>query len=66
MTLIQGETVNALGTTVHQIAAPDVLVQEVVAKLRSLGGTEPQELTGREENIVFSLPKELRLVDVSE
>ena len=26
MTLIQGETVNALGTTVHQIAAPDVLV----------------------------------------
>ena len=47
-------------------SAPDVLVQEVVAKLRSLGGTEPQELTGREENIVFSLPKELRLVDVSE
>lgn len=47
-------------------SAPDVLVQEVVAKLRSLGGTEPQELTGREENIVFSLPKELRLVDVGE
>ncbi len=47
-------------------SAPDVLVQEVVAKLRSLGGAEPQELTGREENIVFSLPKELRLVDVSE
>jgi 4-hydroxy-3-methylbut-2-enyl diphosphate reductase len=26
-----------------------------------LGGEEPEEVSGREENIVFSMPKELRI-----
>ncbi len=46
-------------------SAPDVLVQNVLQRLKSLGGEEAVELTGREENIVFEVPKELRL-DVRE
>ncbi len=42
-------------------SAPEVLVNEVVARLRELGGEEPQEVSGREENIVFSMPRELRI-----
>jgi 4-hydroxy-3-methylbut-2-enyl diphosphate reductase len=41
-------------------SAPEVLVKEVVEKLKSLGGQMEQELKGREEHIVFALPKELR------
>lgn len=42
-------------------SAPDVLVQEVISRLKILGGKEVHELSGREENIVFEVPKELRL-----
>ncbi|WP_369984708.1 4-hydroxy-3-methylbut-2-enyl diphosphate reductase [Thalassolituus sp.] len=52
--------VKAVGITAGA-SAPDVLVREVVDKLVSLGGDEPEELQGREENVVFSLPKELRM-----
>jgi 4-hydroxy-3-methylbut-2-enyl diphosphate reductase len=41
-------------------SAPEVLVQGVVAQLVSFGATPPQELKGVEENVSFSLPKELR------
>lgn len=41
-------------------SAPEILVKEVVAKLESLGGKTVQELPGREEHIMFALPKELR------
>ncbi|MCE0490514.1 4-hydroxy-3-methylbut-2-enyl diphosphate reductase [Pantoea sp. Mb-10] len=44
-------------------SAPDILVQQVVERLRELGGEAAVELIGREENIVFEVPKELR-VDV--
>jgi 4-hydroxy-3-methylbut-2-enyl diphosphate reductase len=57
------EGISAVGVTAGA-SAPDVLVKEVVAKLESLGGSQPEELKGREENVVFTLPKELRLVDV--
>ena len=40
-------------------SAPEVLVQEVIAKLQSWGATPAREMQGRPENIVFSLPKEL-------
>jgi 4-hydroxy-3-methylbut-2-enyl diphosphate reductase len=56
--------IKAVGVTAGA-SAPDVLVKEVVAKLESLGGSQPEELKGREENVVFSLPKELRMMDVS-
>ncbi|MDD3762724.1 MAG: 4-hydroxy-3-methylbut-2-enyl diphosphate reductase [Nevskiales bacterium] len=41
-------------------SAPEILVQEVVSRLRALGGDVSTELPGREENIVFSLPPSLR------
>ena len=41
-------------------SAPEELVRRVVARLRELGGHEPEELAGREENIRFSLPRGLR------
>jgi 4-hydroxy-3-methylbut-2-en-1-yl diphosphate reductase len=43
-------------------SAPEVLVQGVIAKLQALGGGVVTELDGEPENIVFALPKELRLV----
>jgi 4-hydroxy-3-methylbut-2-enyl diphosphate reductase len=40
-------------------SAPEVLVQEVIARLRSWGAAPAKEMQGRTENIIFSLPKEL-------
>ena len=45
--------------------APDFLVQTFFTRLQELGGGEAVPLEGREENIVFEVPKELR-VDVRE
>lgn len=42
-------------------SAPEVLVQQVVERLREICHKEPEELEGVEENIVFSMPKELRI-----
>jgi len=50
---------NAIGITAGA-SAPEVLVQEVIERLQQLGAELPQEMAGREENIRFSLPKELR------
>ena len=41
-------------------SAPEVLVQQVIARLKELGGTEARELAGREEHVVFALPPALR------
>tara|TARA_B110001452_G_C15035625_1_gene361770 strand:- start:71 stop:691 length:621 start_codon:yes stop_codon:yes gene_type:complete len=41
-------------------SAPDVLVKQVIETLKSLGGHEVIEHPGREENIVFAVPLELR------
>lgn len=46
-------------------SAPEVLVQEVIAQLRDWGALVAEELEGRQENVTFSMPKELRLVDVT-
>lgn len=40
-------------------SAPEVLVQEVIARLQQLGVTEVQELQGVIESVVFQLPKNL-------
>ena len=40
-------------------SAPEVLVKEVVARLKSLGATSVRELDGVEENVTFPLPKGL-------
>jgi 4-hydroxy-3-methylbut-2-enyl diphosphate reductase len=41
-------------------SAPELLVGQVVARLQEWGGVPPQEVIGREEKVVFSLPRALR------
>jgi 4-hydroxy-3-methylbut-2-enyl diphosphate reductase len=41
-------------------SAPETLVQQVVQRLQQLGAELPVEMAGREENITFSMPRELR------
>ena len=41
-------------------SAPEVLVRQVVGRLTELGGQAPEEMKGRPESIVFSLPKALQ------
>ncbi len=40
-------------------SAPEVLVQEVIARLQELGAGQVQELSGISENVVFPIPKAL-------
>jgi 4-hydroxy-3-methylbut-2-enyl diphosphate reductase len=42
-------------------SAPEVLVERVVARIREWGGTAPVDVIGQPENVVFSLPRELRI-----
>lgn len=42
-------------------SAPDILVQGVLDRLRALGAGSVRELAGEPENMVFALPKELRV-----
>ena len=42
-------------------SAPEILILRVLQRLQSWGAAVPEELHGREENITFSLPKELRI-----
>ena len=46
-------------------SAPDVLVKQVVERIQALGGEVPEEIQGREESVVFSMPKELRIATTS-
>lgn len=41
-------------------SAPEVLVERVVSRLKELGATTAEETQGREENVVFVLPRQLR------
>ena len=53
--------VSTVGVTAGA-SAPEVLVQGVIEKLREWGGEVAEELKGREEHVVFALPKTLREV----
>ena len=44
-------------------SAPELLVQQVIERLRSWGAEAPRELFGREERVIFGLPRELRRAD---
>lgn len=46
-------------------SAPEVLINAVIEQLQAWGADAPKELSGREENISFSLPKALRIDTVS-
>src|SRR5690606_31499636 len=43
-------------------SAPELLVRGVLDRLRELGATNLRELDGKPEDVVFALPKELRVV----
>ena len=56
------EGVEAIGVTAGA-SAPEVLVREVVERLREWGAEPAIEVPGRAENVVFGLPRPLREVD---
>ncbi|MCZ2722463.1 4-hydroxy-3-methylbut-2-enyl diphosphate reductase [Marinomonas sp. 15G1-11] len=55
--------VNSVGVTAGA-SAPEVLVNQVIERLRQEGGEPPSELAGREENVSFSMPKELKVINL--
>ena len=52
------ESVAKVGVTAGA-SAPEVLVQDVLARLREWGGSDINEAEGKRERVVFSLPKGL-------
>jgi 4-hydroxy-3-methylbut-2-enyl diphosphate reductase len=46
-------------------SAPEILVQGVVSRLQELGAGTVEHLEGEPENVVFALPKELRITLVN-
>lgn len=58
------DSITKIGLTAGA-SAPEVLIQQVVARLQEWGGLTPHEITGREENVVFSMPKELRIPSIA-
>ena len=55
----------AIGITAGA-SAPEILVQGVIGRLVELGAQLPEELAGKPENVVFTMPRELRLKSVSD
>ena len=54
------ENISTVGVTAGA-SALEILIKQVLQRLQDWGANVPQELAGREENITFSLPKELRI-----
>ncbi|MEM6986813.1 MAG: 4-hydroxy-3-methylbut-2-enyl diphosphate reductase [Pseudomonadota bacterium] len=46
-------------------SAPEILVQQVVARLQALGGGAIEETAGIEENVRFAIPRPLRRMDTN-
>ena len=53
------DNINSVGVTAGA-SAPEVLVQQVITRLKELGGKTVVENPGIEESIVFAVPAELR------
>lgn len=45
-------------------SAPEILVNEVIEELKRQGADAVVEIEGRPENIAFSLPRELRIINI--
>lgn len=58
------EGVASVGVTAGA-SAPEILVKDVIKQLQAWGGETVSERSGREENVTFSIPPELRVVEVS-
>lgn len=52
-------SIDVVGVTAGA-SAPEILVQEVIEQLKKWGGKTTVENQGKEEKVVFSLPKELK------
>ncbi len=52
--------INVVGVTAGA-SAPEILVQEVIRQLQAWGGKMVREHQGKEETVVFSLPKNLKI-----
>lgn len=46
-------------------SAPDILVEQVISKLKEWGAEQVSQINGRPEHVAFSLPAELRRADAS-
>ncbi|MUK63470.1 4-hydroxy-3-methylbut-2-enyl diphosphate reductase [Aliivibrio fischeri] len=46
-------------------SAPEELVNQIIEQVKAFGGMTVEELTGREENMFFEVPKELQIKTVS-
>ncbi|MDV7104422.1 4-hydroxy-3-methylbut-2-enyl diphosphate reductase [Vibrio sp. TH_r3] len=46
-------------------SAPEDLVDQILDRIRELGATEVEEISGREENMFFEVPKELQIKNLS-
>jgi 4-hydroxy-3-methylbut-2-enyl diphosphate reductase len=55
------EDARTIGVTAGA-SAPEILVQGVIKQLEAWGGEVAEELKGREEHVIFALPRELRQV----
>ncbi|ARR51699.1 4-hydroxy-3-methylbut-2-enyl diphosphate reductase (plasmid) [Photobacterium damselae subsp. damselae] len=45
-------------------SAPEELVNQIIARLKELGDAVVEELTGREENMFFEVPRELQVTNI--
>ena len=57
------DNVERVGVTAGA-SAPEILVKNVIKQLQDWGGATVNERSGREENITFSIPPELRVVEL--
>lgn len=55
--------VNQVGVTAGA-SAPESLVNQILDQIKAFGATEIEEVLGREENMVFEVPKELQIKQV--
>lgn len=58
------DNVNVVGVTAGA-SAPEELVNQILTRIQELGATEVEEVLGREENMFFEVPKELKVKHVS-
>ncbi|WP_143698189.1 4-hydroxy-3-methylbut-2-enyl diphosphate reductase [Vibrio sp. qd031] len=58
------DNVDVVGVTAGA-SAPEELVNQILTRIQELGATDVEEVLGREENMFFEVPKELKVKHVS-
>lgn len=57
------ENVSTVGVTAGA-SAPEDLVDQILSRIKELGGSEIEEIQGRKENMFFEVPKELQVRNI--